>query len=222
MGVVKMSKRVKRTRSYHSTRRQEQADTTRRDIIDAAQRLFERDGYAATTMAGIAREAGVALKTVYLSFDSKSGLLSTLWDMLLRGGEDAPPVAQLTWYREVLDEPDPARQLRLNARNATAVKQRIGVLLGVIRDAAPSDPAIGALWKRIQASFYDNQYAIVASIKAKNALRTGLGARRATDILWTLIHPDIWLLLVGQRGWSSEDFEQWLGDIACEQLLKGT
>ena len=219
---MKMVKRVKRARSYNSTRRREQADTTRRDIINAAQKLFERDGYAATTMAGIAREAGVALKTVYLSLDSKSGLLSTLWDVLLRGGEDAPAVAQLAWYREVLEEPDPARRLRLNARNATAVRRRIGVLLGVIRDAAPSDPAIGALWKRIQTSFYDNQYSIVASIKAKYALRNGLDATRATDILWTLIHPDIWLLLVGQRGWSPEDFEQWLGDIACEQLLKDT
>jgi AcrR family transcriptional regulator len=214
-----VGKRVKRARSYNSTRRREQADTTRRDIINAAQKLFERDGYAATTMAGIGREAGVALKTVYLSFDSKSRLLSSLWDVLLRGGEDTPAVAQLAWYREVLEEPDPARRLRLNARNATAVKRRVGVLLGVIRDAAPSDPAIGALWKLIQTSFYDNQYAIVASIKAKNALRAGLEATRATDILWTLIHPDIWLLLVGQRGWSPEDYEQWLGDITCEQLL---
>ncbi len=217
-----MTKGVKRARSYNSARRREQADTTRRDIINAAQKLFERDGYAATTMAGIAREAGVALKTVYLAFDSKSSLLGTLWDVLLRGGEDAPAVAQLAWYREVLEEPDPARCLRLNARNATAVRRRIGALLGVIRDAAPSDPAIGLLWKRIQASFYDNQHAIIDSIKAKDALRTGLDATRATDILWTLIHPDIWLLLVGQRGWSPEDFERWLGDIACEQLLKAS
>jgi AcrR family transcriptional regulator len=219
---MKMAQRVKRARNYNSTRRREQADTTRRDIINAAKKLFESDGYAATTMAGIGREAGVALKTVYLSFESKSGLLSTLWDVLLRGGEDAPAVAQLAWYREVIEEPDPARALRLNARNATAVRRRIGVLLGVIRDAAPSDPAIGALWKQIQTSFYDNQCAIVASIKAKNALRPGLDATRATDILWTLIHPDIWLLLVGQRGWSPEDYEQWLGDIAGAQLLKGT
>ena len=62
-------------RRYESPRRRAQADATRRDIIAAAQRLFERQGYAATTMAAIAAEAGVALKTVYLAFETKSGVL---------------------------------------------------------------------------------------------------------------------------------------------------
>jgi AcrR family transcriptional regulator len=69
-----MAERVK-TRSYNSSRRREQAAATRRDILGAAQRLFERQGYAATTMAAIAAEAGVALKTVYLAFETKSGVL---------------------------------------------------------------------------------------------------------------------------------------------------
>lgn len=215
-----MTKRVKGTRRYRSTRRREQANTTRHDIIDAARRLFEKDGYAATTMAGIAQEAGVALKTVYLSFESKSGVLSALWDLLLRGGDDAPPVAQLPWYREVLEESNPERQLRLNARNSATVKQRLGVIMGVIRDASTAEPTINALWKRIQVSFYENQRAVVASIARKKALREGLDLARAADILWTLNHPDLWLLLVGQRGWSPQDYEQWFGDTACAQLLK--
>jgi len=171
-------------------------------------------------MADVAKEAGVALKTVYLSFESKSGLLSALWDVLLRGGEGAPPVAQLAWYKEVLDSPDPEKQLRLNARNSVVVKQRLGVIMGVIRDAAPAEPAIAVLWKQIQVSFYENQRVVVASIAAKKALRPGLDDARAADILWTLNHPDIWLLLVGQRGWSPGDYEQWFGDTACAQLLK--
>lgn len=215
-----MTKPVNSTHKYNSAHRREQANTTRRDIIDAARRLLEKDGYTATTMAAVAREAGVALKTVYLSFENKSGLLSALWDVLLRGGEDAPPVAQLAWYQAVLEEPDPERQLRLNARNSTVVKQRLGVLMGVIRDAAPADPTIDALWKQIQASFYENQRVIVTSIAAKKALRAGLDLARAADILWTLNHPDLWLLLIGQRGWSPQDYEQWFGDTACAQILK--
>ena len=84
-----MAERVKPKRRYNSPRRQEQAAATRRSILDAAaQRLFERQGYAATTMEAIATEAGVALKTVYVVFETKSGLLRALWDLRLKGDED--------------------------------------------------------------------------------------------------------------------------------------
>src|SRR6478752_8819506 len=102
-----MPEGVKATRRYDSTRRREQAAATRREILEAAQRLFERDGYAATTMAAIAAEAGVSLKTVYLAFETKSGLLRALWHLLLRGERDEVVVDEQAWYREVLGEPDP-------------------------------------------------------------------------------------------------------------------
>jgi AcrR family transcriptional regulator len=206
-------------RSYDSPRRREQAAATRRDILLAAQELFAREGYAATTMAAIAAEAGVAAKTVYTAFETKSGVLRALWNLLLRGDEADVPVMDRAWYREVLDEPDPERQLRLNARNARAVKTRIAGVLDVIRHAAPLEPDIEALWARIQSDFYDNQRAIVLSLDAKDALRSGLDADGAADILWTLNHPDVWQLLVTQRGWPAERWEQWFADTSCAQLL---
>jgi AcrR family transcriptional regulator len=215
-----MIEAVKPKRRYDSRRRQEQAAATRGEILGAAQRLFESQGYAATTIAAVAREAGVAPKTVYLGFESKSGLLRALWNKLLRGDEEGPPVAQRAWYREVLEERDPERQLRLNARNSRAGKGRMGGLLSVIREAAPTDPDIDALWNRIQDEFHDNQRAVVESLKRKRALKRGLDVDRATDILWALNHPDVWLLLARRRGWTPEQYEQWFGDAACEQLLR--
>ena len=138
-------------RSYDSPRRREQAAATRRDILEAAQRLFERRGYATTKMADIATEAGVALKTVYSAFETKSGVLRALWNVLLRGDDADVPVEQREWYREVIEEPDPERQLRLNARNARAVKERIAGVLEVIRQAALVDADSEALWERIQS-----------------------------------------------------------------------
>jgi len=214
-----MAERVK-TRSYNSSRRREQAAATRRDILGAAQRLFERQGYAATTMAAIAAEAGVALKTVYLAFETKSGVLRALWNQLLRGDEGEAPVAERSWYREVVEEPDPQRQLRLNARNSRAAKTRIAGVLKVIREAAPVDSDTGALWERIQTEFHANQRVIVERLAQRKALRRGLDVDRATDILWTLNHPDVWQLLVGERGWTPEQYEQWFGDTACSQLLR--
>jgi AcrR family transcriptional regulator len=211
-----MAERVKRR--YDSTRRREQAAATRRDILDAAQRLFERQGYAVTTMEAIAGEAGVALKTVYVAFETKSGVLRSLWNHLLRGGRDEVPVAEQPWYREVMDEPDPERQLRLTARNSRVVKLRIAGVLEVIRTAAPIDPDIGALWDRIQGEFHANQRTIVASVAEKQALSVDVD--RAADILWTLNHPSLWQLLVQERGWTPEQYEQWCADTACSQLLR--
>ena len=213
-----MAERVK-TRRYESPRRREQAAATRRQILEAAQRLFERQGYAATTMAAIAAEAGVALKTVYVAFETKSGLLRALWHLLLRGDEEDAPVADRRWYHDVLEEPDPDRLVRLTASNSRAVKERAGALMGVIRSAASTDADIAQLWARIQADFHDNQRGIVEALHARRALRPGLGVARAADVLWTLNHPDLWLLLVGERGWTPAQWERWFADVVRSQLL---
>jgi AcrR family transcriptional regulator len=215
-----MTETVKSKRSYDSPRRREQAAATRREILKAAQQLFERQGYAATTMEAIAAEAGVALKTVYVAFETKSGLLRSLWHLLLRGDEADAPVGERSWYRRVLEEPDPERQLRLTAGTSRTVKQRAAPLMAVIRSAAPADPDIEALWGRIQSDFYDNQRSIVKELHKKKALRRGLDVTGATDILWTLNHPDLWQLLVVGRGWTPERWEQWFGDTVCAQLLR--
>jgi AcrR family transcriptional regulator len=214
-----MAEPVKPKRRYDSTRRREQAAATRLEILEAAQRLFERDGYTATTMAAIATEAGVALKTVYLAFETKAGLLRALWHLRLRGDEDDVPIAERQWYRDVIAEPDPERQLRLGARNARQVKGRAANLMRAMRDAAGTDADSAALWRRIQDDFYANQRAVVDAIDAKGGLAPGLDAARAADILWALNHPDVWHLLVGERGWTPEEWEQWFADTACAQLL---
>ena len=207
-------------RPYESPLRREQAATTRTKILAAAQSLFEEGGYAATSIAAIAKQAGVSQGTVYLAFETKAELLRTLWNTLLRGEEDAPPVGQLARYNEVLEEPDPARQLTLNAKHAVATKRRIGALHEVIRAGAPVDPDVGELWDRIQTEFRENQRSIVASIAAKDALKPKLDIEHAADILWTINHGDLWQHLVVRRGWSPEQFEHWLADTFQTLLLR--
>jgi len=217
---TEIAESVKAKRPYDSPRRREQAAATRLELLDAAQRLFERDGYPATTMAAIATEARVALKTVYVAFETKSGLLRALWNLRLRGGNEDVPIAQQALYREALEEPDPERQLRLNARNSREGKLRIAPLAEVIRSAAPLDPDIAALWARINTEYHANQRAIVESLIRKNALTPDLDVQSATDILWTINHPNTWQLLVTQRGWTPERYERWAADSAITQLLQ--
>src|SRR5262245_34734295 len=206
-------------RRYHSPRRREQAEATRTAILDAAERLFIRHGYAATSMAGIAAEAGVALKPVYVGFETKSGLFRALWHRKLRIGDEYTPAGEQPWFREVLEATDPAEALRLNARNSIRVKTRIAPLGAVMLSAAPSDPEIEALSERIWTEFYENQLEVVKAIDRRKGLKKGLSVERAADILWTLNHPRVYLLLMQERGWSAEDYERWLANVTCEQLL---
>jgi AcrR family transcriptional regulator len=216
-----MASDVKTRRRYDSSRRRAQAAATQREILDAAKRLIDRQGYAATSMAEIAAEAGVALKTVYVAFGTKAGVLRALWNLVLRGDEEPIPIAERAWFREMAAERDPERQVRLMARSSREIKARgAGTLMGVIRAAAPTDSDIGALWERIQREFHATQGLLVEMLDAKGALRKGLTARKATDILWALNHPDLYQLLVVEQGWSLDDYEKWLGDVLVAELVR--
>jgi AcrR family transcriptional regulator len=206
------------TRAYDSPRRREQAEATRLAILAAAQRLFERDGYAGTSVASIAEEAEVTPRTVYLGFETKAGLLRAVWNRALRGERDEGPVAAQRWFQEVLDQPDPERTLRLNARNSRRFKERSTELLQVVRDAAPIEPEIAGLWERIQTEYHANQRAVVESL-GPGTLRRGLGVTHAADIIWTLNHPNTWIQLRVLRGWTPARYERWVGDTSCVQLL---
>jgi AcrR family transcriptional regulator len=206
-------------RRYDSPHRREQAAVTRRAILGAAQRLFERQGYSGTSMAAIAEEAGVATKTVYLAFETKSGVLRALWHRLLRGGDEEVPVDRQPWFQAVLEEKDPLEQIRMSARNGRQVKDRAGSLFEVIRGAAPADPDAGQLWSRIQTDFHRNQRRVIESLAKKKALKKGLDVDAGADILWTLNHPAVWQLLVGERGWSGDRYEKWLAEALRSQLL---
>lgn len=199
-------------RGYESPLRREQAAATRRQILQAAQRLFERQGYGATTIAQIATEAGVSIKTVYVAFETKSGVLRELWETLVNG-------EPRRWYADALEAPDPAQGLRMTAHNARVVKAMAGRVLWVIRTAAPSDPDISALWQRIETELRHALRPIVEAIAADDALRRDLDVEEATDILWTLVHPDVSRLLVDVRGWRPARYEEWCAETALVQLL---
>ena len=214
-----MTAAVNPRRRYHSPRRAGQAAETRRAILAAAEQLFASRGYAATTMPAIAARAAVAPKTVYLACGTKAGVLHALWDARL-GGDDQPiPVTSRPWYRQLLRADDPRQLLRAAARQSRAVKDRAGDVLLTIRQAAATDPALADLWDRIQDEFRTVLAGVAHRLDALGALRTGTGTATATDLLWTLNHPDTWHLLVRRCGWTPDRYEQWVGDTLSTQLL---
>jgi AcrR family transcriptional regulator len=208
-----------KTRPYVSPRRTAQAAETRRAILEVARHLFEDGGYASTSVPSIAAEANVAVKTVYLAFETKAGLLRAVWEARLGGDEEATPVLQRSWFREVTAERDPVRKLHLVAAQSRRVKANSGELLEVIRTAAATDPEIAILWHDIEAKLLRVQRAIVDQLDETNSLAPGLTARDAADVLWTLNHPTVWHLLVHERRWSPTRYETWLHDAVCLHLL---
>ncbi len=112
------------------------------------------------------------------------------------------------------------RRVKLIAHNSVIVKQRIGPVLRVIRAASSVDDDSAALWALIQSDFHANQRVLVDAIAKRKGLKVGVSVDRAADILWMLNHPDTWLALHYERGWSAREFEKWLAATAAQQLLK--
>ena len=192
--------------AHATTRRAAASRRPRRgaQILDAAQRLFERQGYAATTMAAIAAEAGVALKTVYLAFETKSGVLRALWNVTparrrRRGaGRRAGLVPRdARGARSRAAAPPQRAQL---ARSGRSASRRVGE---VIRSAAAADPEIAALWAAHPERVPREPARDRREPRREEGAR-GLDVDRAADILWTINHPNTWQLLVGERGWTAD------------------
>jgi AcrR family transcriptional regulator len=213
-----MDEDVKRRRRYDSPRRREQAAATRQAILDAAERLFTERGYVGTSVAEVADEARVALKTVYAVFGTKAEVLRALWNLRMRGDEEPVPMAERPWYRAVVDEPDPRRRLALVAHNVRVVRERTAHVTEIVRQAAPADEQIAELWERFQREFYElGVRGIVETLARDEALSTDVTT--ATDIGWTITHPDVYQLLVRERGWSVDAYERWLAETLSSQLI---
>jgi AcrR family transcriptional regulator len=201
-------------------RRQRKAQATRRRVLDAAETLFTRDGYATTTMAAIAQEADVAVQTVYAVFGTKRAILTELLAVRVAGDDDGTPLQDRQDWQDMEGEAGPRHQLALLASTATGIGNRIAALYGVMAGAAGSDPEIAQMYRRQQQARYTDQRRVARSLSRKGALRAGLSEARATDILWAIANPSTHRSLIGERGWAPEEYERWLAQVLISALLK--
>ncbi len=215
-----MSRPVKPPRRYSSPQRQQQAQATRLQIVDAAGRLFDRDGYFGTTIEAIAQEAGVAVPTVYAAFGSKRAILSALIDTAIFG-TDPPgtPVSERSWYSTIAAEPDPKQLLRRWAEYLCDVNARVAPVQRVVQSAASSDPVIGQFWQRMKDQRLVGQSAIAQLLAERTALRAGISVGQAADMLFVLSDAHLYDAYARDRGWSPAQLARWLGDAFCSLLL---
>jgi AcrR family transcriptional regulator len=206
-------------RQYNSTRRQTQASETRRDIIAAARKLFSAHGYSGATIDSIAQEASVSSETVYAVFRNKRNILANLINISV-GGDDRPiPLLQRTGPQAVLEERDPAHLLHLFAQDITGILERVAPIFEIIRIAAKTEPDIADLLKNMLNNRFQNLTAVAKQLQSLGSLREGLDVVQATETIWVITNPEIFSLLLIDRGWTKENYVEWLSDTLVRLLL---
>ncbi len=197
------------------------AAATRARMLAAARVLFVRQGYVATTMQAIAKEAGVAVQTLYFTFATKRAILKELLDVEVAG--DNAPVATLDrpWVAQAMAAP-PVEQIRLLVTETAEILARVGPILEVVRSAATVDPEIAELWRINIEQRHTVMATFAGALSAKTTLRNGINALRAADIMLAVLAPEVYHLLVHERGWSAEEWLSWATDALTGQVLPAT
>ena len=208
---------VKPKRRYDSTGRQAQARRNREAILDAAQRQFLEGGYATTTVAAVAAEAGVSVETVYKAFGGKPGLVRAIYDRGLVGPEPVPAYRRADEMRE--RETDPRAIMRNWGTIASEVSSVVSPIERLVRAAAASDHDMAALLQAHNDLRERRARHHARFLKQRGYLREGVSVAQATDVLWTCTSDELYDLLVTQRGWSPPRFARFLADFMINALL---
>lgn len=191
----------------------------RRAVVGAAGELFVERGYAATTVEAISERSDIPGATVYRLFASKLGILKALLDVSVAGDDEAVPLAQRPEVRRLEAETDARAQLAGFARICRQINVRTGSLFRVLIGAAGTDPEAGALLAGQNRQRQQGQSQIVRMLARAGALRPGLKEREAADVIYALMSPEVFQLLVTERRWTADRYERWLAGVLAEQLL---
>jgi len=214
-----VDRNVKRAGSHDRTATQARTRRTRAAVIEAARTLFVERGYAATTIEAISEVSDTPQATIYRLFGSKLGIVKAVIDVSVVGDDEAVAMADRPQVRGLLAEPDPRDRLARFAAVLRDLMARAAPVHRLLADAARSDPDAAALLADIARQRQDGQRRVARSLARAGALRPGLRERDAADIIHALASPEVYGLLVLDRGWTGERYENWMAAILGDQLL---
>jgi AcrR family transcriptional regulator len=191
----------------------------RRAVVDAARALFLERGYSATTIDAISDLSDVPPATVYRLFSSKLGILKALLDVSIAGDDRAVSMPDRPHVAALYAEPDPNQLLAGFVNITVAINTRSSDIYRILSSAAGSDPTAAALLADYHHQRDDGQSRIARSLARVRALRPGLRERDAADLIHALMSPELYRLLVVDRGWTPERYQQWLATLLTDQLI---
>lgn len=213
-----MGEVVKR-RKYDSRTRREAAAATRRRVLGSAYDLFLARGWGGTTVADIARTAGVSLDTVYASVGRKPELLVAVHDMVLGSAAEPIPATERDYVREVRAAGSGREKLETYAAAVAQLFPRSVPLMNALRDAGLGDPTCRALHTEVTERRARNMRLLAEELRATGDLRPGLADEVVADLIWSLNSPE-WFTLITSRGHSPQRYGELLADVLCRTLLR--
>ena len=208
------------SKRYASEVRDDQARRTRRAIVTAAHDLFLAQGYAATTIDGIAQAAHVSRRTVFNSVGGKAALLKLALDWAVAGDDEPIAMADRPAVKAIQAEPDPRKALMLWVQTVAGVSARSSPIGEVLIAAADVDPAAAELLAEASRNRLFGATSFIWYLASLDGLATGMTEQRAADLCWALMDGHLYRLLVIQRGWSAAEFTRWLSGSLTAALLR--
>jgi AcrR family transcriptional regulator len=179
-------------------------------LVRAATALFVERGYAVTTLADVASLAGVAPRTVYVRFATKSDLLQRCIGVAIAGDAEPVELSERQWMKEAMTAPGADERISRMAAITAELMDRAGPLLDVAQQAAATEPAIAAA---AQAGREDTRRVLNQFWRGMHD--DGLLPPKC-DIDWLaetatlLAHAETYLLLRKTIAWDIDTYRAWL------------
>ena len=215
-----MTKLKSPKRTYDSSRRQAQANETRRHILEAARKLFIERGFAGATAETIAAEAGVAAQTIYAIFKNKKRILVSLMNVSpATGVEDHTPMAERDSVQAVSRERDRRRQLHIFAQVVANNLDQVSAVFEIMTGAAKMEPDLDRIIQKLNKQRLENMTFAVQQFAMNGPFRDNMDETYARDTVWTLTSSEVFVLLRRDSGWSKEKYAEWLADMLIRALL---
>ncbi len=205
-------------RRYDATARRGRAADHRRTVVAAARELLLAEGYAATTVPAVAGRSGVSAEFVYKNVGGRVALLSAVLDAALGGDV---PMAARPEVAELRRAPDAATVLAGYVRFSVGVQEQVAPLLVAARAAAATDPGAAEVLAKADRERLAGMTGLAGHLLGLGGLRPGLTPERVRDVLWTATAAELHDLLVTRRGWSADDYGDFVLGTLRAALLVG-
>ena len=200
-------------RIYNSEARDAQAIQTKTSILEAAKKLFQKEGFDRVTIQKLAEASEVSMPTIYALFKSKRGVLQSLIDSAL------PSRRFFALVNESMQEQSPIKRLKITAKLARQIYDAEKELMNILQEASVVSSEFRELEQEREQRRYERQRDYIQQMMQAKWLAEGLDLQKAHDILWSLTGRDMYRMLVVEKGWESDAYEEWLAQTLIKSLL---
>jgi AcrR family transcriptional regulator len=187
---------------------------TQRRILEAARQLMVERRGKDVRLEDVAKAAHVSRQAVYLHFGSRAGLL----------------IATARYLDELLGLPERLRPVYEAESAIKALEAKVEFWARYIPDiyglakalvlAKDSDEAAAAAWQDRMQALYEGCLEVVERLEHEGLLAEEWTVKSAADYFYVTLSLTTWEQLTIERGWSGEEYIQWLKTALLKTLLK--